>query len=167
MNRATIAVAIAATSILVLGVGDANAHKRKIERRTTVEFQDLPGATGDRVSGVVSIGREPEEPLYGSGEPLRARAAGIAGRCLEGQKVLIKHTLTPEGGGAAPPTVVATATTDAQGHWEVTSYEASGANQLMFDTFQIEVTKKRLRPKNVRHKHVCKGAFGNKTVFSN
>jgi hypothetical protein len=165
MNRATIVAVIAATSILVLGVDGASAHKRKLERRTTVEFQDLPGATGDRVFGVVSIGREPEEPLYSSGEPHRARAAGIAGRCLEGQKVLIKHTLTPEGGGAAPPTVVARAATDAQGHWEAT-YEASGANQLMFDTFQIEVTKARLKPKNARHKHVCKGAFGNRTVFS-
>jgi hypothetical protein len=60
---------------------------------------------------------------------------------------------------------VRTVTTGPTGAWQ-TVYEASGASVLMFDTFQVEVSKTRLAPKNARHKHVCKGAYGNKTVFS-
>jgi hypothetical protein len=161
-----VVLGLAAALTLTIGVARADAHKRKLQRTTTVEFQDLPGSSGDRISGVVTIGAKPEEPVEGGAEPLRARAAGIPAKCITGQKVLIKHTLTAEGGGADPPTVVATATTNAQGAWETTSYEASGANQLLFDTFQIEVTKKRVKPKNARHKHVCIGAFANRTVFS-
>jgi hypothetical protein len=150
---------------LTIGVATADGHKRKIQRWTTVQFQELPGASGDRVYGQVNIGAKPQEPIDGGGEPL-ARSAGIAGRCLSGQKVLIKHTLTAEGGGSDPPSLIGTATTNASGAWEFTSYEAQAANQLLFDSFQIEVAKTRLKPKNARHKHVCKGAFGNVTVFS-
>jgi hypothetical protein len=166
LRRAAVVAAIAASISLTAGAGSAEAHKRKIERRTTVQFEELPGSTGDRVYGQVSLGSQPQEPFYAAGGPPTARAAGIAGKCLAGKKVLIKHTLTAEGGGSDPPTLVGTATTDAQGAWQFTSYEAAGANQLLFDTFQIEVVKTRLAPKNFRHKHVCKGAFGNKTVFS-
>jgi hypothetical protein len=62
--------------------------------------------------------------------------------------------------------LVATTVTDATGVWQTTAYEASAANQLLFDAFFVEVVKKRLPPKNARHKHVCLGAFANKTVFS-
>jgi hypothetical protein len=36
----------------------------------------------------------------------------------------------------------------------------------LFDSFHVVVVKKRLPPKNARHKHVCLGAFADKTVFS-
>jgi hypothetical protein len=156
--------AIVAALTFIVGLGDASAHKRKFERQTTVKFEDLPGSTGDRVSGQVALGRKPEEPVFYSGA--LAWKSGVAARCLSGQTVLIKHTLTAEGGGSNPPTLVATATTNAAGAWQTTAYEASGANQLMFDSFQIEVAKKRLKPKNLQHKHVCIGAFANTTTFS-
>jgi hypothetical protein len=165
MFRLTLVAAITVAFALMVGLGTASAHKRKFERQTTVKFEDLPGSTGDRISGQVALGRKPEEPLYGAVEPL-ARKAGLAAKCLGGQTVFIKHTLTAEGGGSAEPTLVATAVTDATGAWQTTAYEASGANQLQFDTFQIEVVKKRLKPKKARHKHVCIGAFANTTTFS-
>jgi hypothetical protein len=159
MSRLTLVAAIAAALVLTVGLGVASAHKRKFERHTTMAFEELPGSTGDRISGVVSLGPKPEEPF--------AVSAGLAGKCLAGQRVEIKHHLTVEGGGeAGPTTLVATATTDATGAWQTTAYEAAGANQLMFDTFLAEVVKKRLKPKNDRHKHVCIGAFENKTAFS-
>jgi hypothetical protein len=161
-----IVLALAAALTLTIGVASADAHKRKIQRWTTVQFQELPGSSGDRVYGQVNLGAKPQEPIEGGGEPLLARSAGIAGKCLSGQKVLIRHTLTAEGGGSDPPTLVGTATTNATGAWEFTSYEASAANQLLFDSFQIEVAKTRLKPKNHRHKHVCLGAFGGVTTFS-
>jgi hypothetical protein len=166
VRRGRVVLALAAAVALTISVAGADAHKRKIQRWTTVQFQDLPGSTGDRVNGQLNIGAKPQEPFEGGGEPLFARSAGIAGRCLAGQKVLIKHTLTAEGGGSDPPTLVGTATTNATGAWEFTSYEAQAANQLLFDSFQIEAAKTRLAPKNARHKHVCKGAFGNVTTFS-
>jgi hypothetical protein len=165
MSRMTIVVALAAVLALTVGLGSASAHKRKIQRQTTVVFEELPGSTGDRISGQVSIGAPPQETDPGGGEPLAA-AAGLAGSCLKGQRVEIKHNLTAEGGGGGPSSLVATAITDAQGAWQTTAYEASGANQLQFDTFKVEVLKKRLPPKNARHKHVCIGAFANRTVFS-
>ena len=161
MIRLTLAVAMAAVLVLTVGVGSAGAHKRKTDRQTTVTFEEVTGPANDIVSGQVSLGRAPEE-VFGAG--LLAQAAG-AGNCLAGQPVLVKHTLTPEGGGAAPAQLVKTVTTGPTGEWQAT-YEASGANLGMFDTFQIEVAKTRLPPKNARHKHVCKGAYGNKTVFS-
>jgi hypothetical protein len=162
MFRLTIVLAMMSVLALTVGVGGASAHKKKTERVTTVDFQDVPGPGNDIVSGQVFVGPPPElDP--GTGEPL-ARTAG-AGNCLAGQQVLVKHTLTPEGGGAAPPVLVTKAVTGPTGAWQAV-YEASGANVGMFDTFQIEVAKKRLKPKNDRHKHVCIGAFGNKTAFS-
>jgi hypothetical protein len=166
MRKAGIVAAATLSLTIALGVGSADAHKRKIQRWTTVQFQELPGSSGDRVYGQVNIGSKPQEPIDGGGEPLLARSAGIAGKCLSGQKVLIKHTLTAEGGGSDPPTLVGTTTTNATGAWEFTSYEATAANQLLFDSFQIEVAKTRLPPKTHRHKHVCIGAFGGVTVFS-
>jgi hypothetical protein len=166
VRRGRVLLAVAAALTLTIGVAGADAHKRKIQRWTTVQFQDLPGSTGDRVYGQVNLGAKPQEPIEGGGEPFLARSAGIAGRCLAGQKVLIKHTLTAEGGGSDPPTLVGMTTTNATGAWEFSSYEASAANQLLFDSFQIEVAKTRLKPKSHRHKHVCLGAFGNVTVFS-
>jgi hypothetical protein len=163
MIRARTVLLMTALVALAMGAGSAEAHKRKIQRHTTVEFQDLPGSTGDRIFGQLAIGPQPQEPLYGSG---LAMASGIAGKCLAGQKVLIRHNYTAEGGGSDQPDVVATATTDATGAWETTSYEASGGNQLLFDSFHVEVSKTRLPPKNARHKHVCLGAFADRTVFS-
>jgi hypothetical protein len=162
--RLTIVVVIAAALGLTVGIGSAGAHKRKLQRQTTVVFEDLPGSTGDRISGQVSIGAPQEPPLYG-GEIL-ARSAGLAANCLKGQRVEIKHALTAEGGGGSPATLVATAVTNATGAWQTTAYEARAANDLLFDSFHVEVVKKRLRPKNARHKHVCIGAFASRTVFS-
>ncbi|MGH2956817.1 MAG: hypothetical protein ACRDL6_07480 [Solirubrobacterales bacterium] len=161
-----IAAGIAALLALTLGVADAGAHKKKTDRQTTVTFQDVPGPGNDVVSGQVSLGRapDPDEFLQVGGEPL-AQAAGKKANCLARARVLVKHTLTSEGGGADDPKLVATAFTGPTGAWQAT-YEASGASLLKFDTFQIEVAKKRLKPKNAKHKHVCKGAFGDRTVFS-
>lgn len=167
MSRLTIIVAIAAALGLTAGVGSADAHKRKLQRQTTVVFEDLPGSSGDRLSGQVSIGAPPEElPPPDGGEPL-ARTAGLAANCLKGQKVEIKDQPTiPGGGTSGPNALVATAVTDAQGAWQTTAYEARAANDLLFDSFHVEVVKKRLPPKNARHKHVCIGAFADRTVFS-
>jgi hypothetical protein len=165
MSRSMTLFALVAVLTLTVGLSNAGAHKRKLPRQTTLVFEDLPGSSGDRISGQVSIGAPPEEPQPYGGEPL-ATTAGLAASCLKGQRVEIKHTLTAEGGGSDPPTVVANAVTNAQGAWQTTAYEASGGNVLMFDSFHVEVVKKRLRPKNSRHKHVCIGAFANKTVFS-
>lgn len=164
MSRIMTVVAIAAALVLTAGLGSASAHKGKFERQTTIVFEDLPGSTGDRISGVVSLGRQPEEQPFASGA---AQSAAGAGRCLAGANVEIEHHLTIEGGGVGgPTTLVATATTNATGAWETSAYEAAGANQLMFDTFRAEVVKTRLPPKNARHKHVCLGAFANQTAFS-
>jgi hypothetical protein len=171
MFRLTLFVAMAAALALTLGVGSASAHKKKTLRQTTLVFEDLPGSTGDRLSGQVSLGAPPEEsePLPPP-EPLAANplaSAAARGNCIKGQRVEITHFLTSEGGGqASPPTLVATATTDATGAWATTAYEAAGASQLKFDTFKVKVVKKRLRPKNARHKHVCLPTGANKTVFS-
>jgi hypothetical protein len=164
-------VAGLALALSISVTGTAAAHKRKIDRQTTIQFQDLPGSSGDRISGVVSLGAPAEEPFGPpTGEPFlqpSARAAGVAARCLGGATVTIRHRLTAEGGGSSGEgTVVATATTDGSGAWQTTAYEASGANQLLFDTFLIKVEKKRVKPKNDRHKHVCLGATANRTVFS-
>jgi hypothetical protein len=156
-------VAIAVALVLSMGAGTAAAHKRKLQRQTTLVFQDLPGSSGDSLSGKVSIGARPEEPL--PPEPL-ARSAGLAASCLKGQKVEIRHAFTAEGGGGSPPTLVATAITDATGAWQTTAYEARAANDLMFDSFHAKVVKTRIRPKNARHKHVCIGASASRTVFS-
>jgi hypothetical protein len=172
MPRLIIAVAIGMTLVLTVGLSDAGAHKRKLARQTTVNFEDLPGSTGDRISGQVSLGQKPEEPPPDGGEPL-ARAAGLAASCLKGQRVEIRHRAfaaainrSAEKSQQEGAELVATAVTDASGAWQTTAYEASAANQLLFDAFFVEVVKKRLPPKNARHKHVCLGAFANKTVFS-
>lgn len=161
MSRLTIVVAFGIVLALTVGLGNASAHKRKLERQTTLVFEELPGSTGDRISGAVALGRAPAE----GGEPY-ARTAGLAANCLKGQRVEIKHNLTAEGGGGGPTALVATAVTNAQGAWQTTAYEARAANDLLFDSFHVEVVKKRLPPKNARHKHVCIGAFANRTVFS-
>jgi hypothetical protein len=170
MPRLTIAVAIGMTLVLTVGVSDAGAHKRKLARWTTVAFEDLPGSTGDRISGQVSLGQKPEEPS--GGEPL-ARTAGLAASCLKGQTVEIRHRAfaaainrSAEESQQEGAELVATTVTNATGAWQTTAYEASAANQLLFDAFFVEVVKKRLPPKNARHKHVCLGAFANTTVFS-
>jgi hypothetical protein len=162
--RLTIVAVIAAALGLTGGIGTAGAHKRKLPRQTTVAFEDLPGSSGDRISGQVSIGVPQEPPLEGGG--YLARSAGLAANCLKGQRVEIKHALTAEGGGGDAATLVATAVTNANGAWETTAYEARAANDLLFDSFHVEVVKKRVKPKNARHKHVCKGAFASRTVFS-
>jgi hypothetical protein len=164
MSRPVTVVALVVALTLTVGLSSASAHKRKIARQTTLVFEELPGSSGDRISGQVSIG-SPQEPPLDGGEPL-ATTAGLAANCLRGQRVEIKHNLTAEGGGGGPTTVVANAVTNPQGAWETTAYEARAANDLMFDSFKVEVVKKRLPPKNSRHKHVCIGAFANKTVFS-
>jgi hypothetical protein len=171
MSRVTTLLTIAAALALTVGIGSAGAHKKKTFTKTTIAFQALSGSTGDRISGVVSLGLPPEEPE--PSPPVEPSALGplasaaARGNCVRGTTVEITQFLTSEGGGqASTPTVVATATTDATGAWETTAYEAAGANQLKFDTFKAKVVKKRLPPKNARHKHVCFGAGANKTTFS-
>jgi hypothetical protein len=140
---------------IVFGVTGATAGESKIvriDRKTTVQFEDLPGSIGDRVYGQLTVGSGP---------------AKFASRCLASQTVLIRHTFTKPGGGSDPATLVATVKTDAQGAWESTSYEAAGATQLLYDTFQVEVPKHRLTPKGVSPKRVCLKATGFITVPSN
>ena len=154
MRKAVIGGAAVFSLALALGATGAHAGKSrivKIDRSTTVQFEDLPGSTGDRVFGQLSVGSGP---------------AKFASRCLAGQTVVIRHTLTKPGGGSPPPTPVGTVTTNAQGAWELTSYEAAGALQLLYDTFQIEVPKHRLTPKGVSPKRVCLGATNFITVPS-
>ena len=114
--RLTIVVVMAAALGLTGGIGTAGAHKRKLPRHTTVVFEDLPGSSGDRISGQVSIGAPQEPPLEGG--LYLARSAGLAANCLKGQRVEIKHALTAEGGGGGAATLVATAVTNATGAWE-------------------------------------------------
>jgi len=155
MRRAVIAGAAALSLAVVLGATTATAGDTgivRIKRSTTALFQDLPGSTGDRVYGQLSVSSGP---------------AKLASRCLAGQTVVIRHTFTKPGGGSTAPTLVATVTTDAQGAWESTSYEAAGATQLLYDTFQIEVPKHRVPPKTVRPKRVCLAATNFTTVPSN
>ena len=147
--------AMAVTLALFVGVQSASAHTVKIQRTTTVQFEDLPGSTGDRVFGQVSISAKSQ-----------SQAPALAARCLAGQEVLIKHTLTAPGGGSPDPTVVGKATTDATGAWEFTSYEAAGFGVQKFDTFQIEVPKHQLGKKTKSGKHVRLGASGFVTVLS-
>lgn len=157
MRRAAYLPVAGAVIALLVGaqMGAAHssaAHIVKIKRSTTVEFQDLPGATGDRVFGQVTVAN--------SGSP------ALAARCLAGQQVLIKHTLTAPHGGSEPAKVVGTATTDAQGAWEFDAYEAAGMSLQMFDTFQIEVPKHQVGNKSARGKRVCLAASGFATVYS-
>ena len=154
MRRAVV-VLIAGAVFALLGAQMAAAHTVKIKRSTTVAFTDLPGSTGDRVFGQLSINPKSQ-----------ASFPALAARCLAGQRVLVKHTLTSPGGGSPPVTVLGTAITDATGAWEFTSYEASGFAQQKFDTFQIEVVKHPITKKTVGGKHVCLGASGFKTVLS-
>ena len=155
MKRAGVVLVAGALVALLVGVQSADARKLvKIQRSTTVQFQDLPGSTGDRVFGQLSISPKSQ-----------ASFPAIASRCLAGQQVLIKHTLTAPGGGSPPPTVIGSATTDAQGGWEFTGYEANGISLQRFDTFQIEIPKHPL-VKNKRRKNVCLAASGFVTVLS-
>jgi hypothetical protein len=154
--RGAVIVLIAGAAMALLGgVQSAAAGPIKIERSTTVQFEDLPGSTGDRVFGQLSIGAKST-----SSHP------ALAARCLAGQEVQIKHTLTAPGGGSPPVTVVGKAATDSTGAWELASYEASGYEVQKFDTFQVEVPKHRLGRKTASGKRVCLGASGFVTVLS-
>jgi hypothetical protein len=155
MKRAAVLLLAAAVTALLVGPQIANAHSVRIKRSTTVEFQDLPGATGDRVFGQLSIAAKSQ-----------GSSPALASRCLAGQQVLIKHTLTAPHGGSEPVKVLGTAITDAQGAWEFTSYEANGISQAMFDTFQIEVPKHPIGKKSPRHQHICLAASGFVTILS-
>jgi hypothetical protein len=165
-----------ATSLLfTVGLGHASAKKRHVARHTTLVFQNGPQGSPDLISGQVLLGPEPQEPIDGGGEPLAAAASGGAARCLAGQKVLIKDTifaaavkpLTPASARAsqATGTVVATTFTDAQGFWQVNSFDAQAGNQALFDKIGVEVVKKPLKAKG-GSQTVCDGAFASKTVFS-
>jgi len=146
MRRGFIAGAAALSVAIALGATSASAGDTgivRIDRKITVQFQDLPGTTGDRVYGQLSVTSGP---------------AKLAGRCLAFQSVVIRHAFTKPGGGSTTPTPVATVKTDAQGAWELTSYEAAGAARLEYDSFQVEAPKHRLAPKRIRPKRVCLGA---------
>ncbi len=174
MSRRIIVAMIATSLLLTVGLGEASAKKRKIARQTTIVFEDLPGSSGDRISGQVALGSPPEEPF--GGEPLAAAAGGGAARCLAGQKVLVRDlifaaafqplTRATTSQGTDRGNLVATATTDASGFWQTTSFEASAGNQGLFDKISVEVVKKPLKSNNPSKQTVCLGAFANQTVFS-
>lgn len=173
MSRRIIIALMAASLLLTVGLGDASAKKRHVARHTTIDFQEGPQGSPDRISGQVLLGPEPQEPINFVGERLAAAAGGGAARCLAGQKVLIRDTifaaalrpLTRAGTSQLTGTVVATTVTDAQGFWQVTTFDAKAANQLLFDKIGVEVVKKPLKSKG-GSQTVCDGAFANKTVFS-
>ena len=88
--RLTIVVVISGGA----GADGGNRHRRRsqrLPRQTTVVFEDLPGSSGDRISGQVSIGAPQEPPPEGGG--YLARSAGLATNCLQG----------PAGGDQARP----------------------------------------------------------------
>jgi hypothetical protein len=174
MPRSLFAVALAAALTLALGMGSASAKTLKrvvVPRQTTIQFTDLPGSSGDRISGVVSLGQPPQDPDDAmNSEPLAAKAGfNNPAKCLANQTVQIRHNLTAgEGGGPiTEPTVVATTKTDANGAWQA-FYEASGANQLIFDTFTAEVIQRKYvkKTKKGKKKLICNYAFRTTTVFS-
>jgi hypothetical protein len=168
MSRRIIVVMMASSLLLTVGLGQASAKKRHVARHTTVVFQEGPQGSPDLISGQVLLGPEPQEPLA-------AAAGGGAARCVAGQKVLIRDTifaaalkpLTRASARASQltGTLVATTFTDAQGFWQVNSFDAQAANQLLFDKIGVEVVKKPLKAKG-GSQTVCDGAFASKTVFS-
>jgi hypothetical protein len=166
---------MATTLLLTVGLGHASAKKRHVARHTTLVFQEGPQGSPDLISGQVLLGPEPQEPIDGGGEPLAAPAGGGAARCVRGQKVLIRDTifaaaLAPLTRASARAsqltgTVVATTFTNAQGFWQVNSFDAQAGNQALFDKIGVEVVKKPLKAKG-GSQTVCDGAFAGKTVFS-
>jgi hypothetical protein len=168
MSRRMIVAMMASSLLLTVGLGQASAKKRHVARHTTVVFQEGPQGSPDLISGQVLLGPEPQEPLA-------AATGGGAARCVAGQKVLIRDTifaaaLKPLTRASARDsqltgTLVATTFTDAQGFWQVNSFDAQAANQLLFDKIGVEVVKKPLKAKG-GSQTVCDGAFASKTVFS-
>jgi hypothetical protein len=173
MPHRIIIATMATALLLTVGLGQASAKKRHVARHTTIDFQEGPQGSPDRISGQVLLGPEPQEPGFFLGEPLAAAAGGGAGRCLAGQKVLIRDTifaaalrpLASAGTSQLTGTVVATTTTDAQGFWQVNSFNAQAGNQALFDKIGVEVVKKPLKSKG-GSQTVCDGAFASKTFFS-
>jgi hypothetical protein len=163
-----IIIALTATALLLtVGLGEASAKKRHIARHTTLVFQEGPKGSPDLISGQVLFGPEPEEPGV-----FAAAAGGGAARCLAGQKVVIRDTVfaaaikpLTRAHASLTGTVVATATTDAQGFWQVNSFNAQAGNQALFDKISAEVVKKPLKAKGGTQT-VCDGSATNKTVFS-
>ena len=166
MFRRIIVATMATALLLTVGLGQASAKTRHIARHTTLAFQEGPQGSPDLISGQVLLGPEPQEPFA-------AAAGGGAARCLAGQKVLIRdtifagafHPLTRARASQLTGTVVATTFTDAQGFWQVNTFDAKAANQLLFDKIGVEVVKKPLKSKG-GSQTVCDGAFASKTVFS-
>ena len=166
MSRRIIVALLATSLLLTVGLGQASAKKRHVARHTTIVFQEGPPGSPDLISGQVLLGPAPEEPFA-------AAAGGGAARCLAGQKVLIRdtifaaaiHPLSHAHASELTGTVVATTTTDAQGLWQVNSFNAQAGNQALFDKIGVEVVKKPLKAKGGTQT-VCDGAFASKTVFS-
>jgi hypothetical protein len=152
MGLVVVAMAVIGAFMAVQGAAGAGSKKIVgVKRKITVQFQEVPGSTGDRVYGQLSASSGP---------------AGLRSTCLAGQTVQIRHTLTKPGGGSPPPDLIATVKTDPQGAWELDSYEAAGATQQRYDTFLVKAVKHRLTPKHSAVKRVCFGAFGFITVPS-
>jgi hypothetical protein len=172
MSRRIIVALMATALLLTVGLGQASAKKRHVARHTTLDFKEGPPGSPDLISGQVLFGPEPEEPGFFVGEPLASAAGGGAGRCLAGQKVVIRDTIfaaavhpLDRARASLTGTVVATATTDAQGFWQVNSFNAQAGNQALFDKISAEVVKKPLKAKGGTQT-VCDGSATNKTVFS-
>src|SRR5262249_52809955 len=140
MSRRILVAMMAAALLFTVGLGQASAKKRHVARHTTINFQEGPQGSPDLISGQVLLGPAPEEPFA-------AAAGGGAARCRAGQRVLIRDTIFAAAVAPLPRasasqltgTVVATTTTDAQGNWQVNSFDAKAANQLLFDKIGVEV----------------------------
>jgi hypothetical protein len=143
-TRLATAIGLGLLLVAAVGVGPAGAHKQKSLKQVTMEFQRNLSGT-DRFSGVVS-----------SGNP----------RCIKGALVQLAYRPAFEGGGGSEEaTIVATTRTDGTGNWAI-DYEVSGGTGE-FSTFAARSPKARLKPKNSRHKHICKaGASETRTILN-
>jgi hypothetical protein len=127
-----------------IGLGTAGAHKKRTPKDVTMDFQrNLTGT--DRFSGVVTSPR----PL-----------------CAKGALIQLAYRPAFEGGGGSEPAqIVATTRADANGNWAI-DYEVTGLSGD-FSTYAARSPKQRLKPRNNRHKHVCKaGASPTRTVLN-
>jgi len=142
-TRLATAIGLAMLLVAAIGIGTAGAHKQKSLKQVTMEFQRNLSGT-DRFSGVVS-----------SGNP----------KCTKGALVQLAYRPAFEGGGGSEQAIVATTRTDATGNWAI-DYEVSGGTGE-FSTFAARSPKARLKPKNSRHKHICKaGASETRTILN-
>lgn len=174
MNATTRLIAVAGLVValaIALFPAAATAHKKRFLREVTMDFQRNPAGV-DSFFGVVTSPAQaaPEEDFEPSEEPFIARSAGASNpRCVRGALVELRYRPGFEGGGGSEfqPTVVARTRTDKQGNWQI-SHEVTGTmGPGEFSTYGVAVRKNRVKPKDKKHKHICKGAFSEtKTILN-